>query len=253
MFGGEPALLRLAAGGSDTLDFLAASGYLDLLAFYTILTYRYILAELFGYFLDFDVMNAPTGSGALPLQEYPRDIPPGWSPGDPSYSLKSYMDKLRIWYRIYTGDDESVGPMVAGRLYGQASRIAMSLRVPRPHGGYDTGDAALVRLAVDEVTDPLTGAVIQQHIPSGVQTLMNQLRATFGQQDQDLATQSLEKAFSLTRGKMSLPEYAAEFDNRMEEAADRAGLQVNDVGRFYLFFKNSGLPKIGTLTTSSSR
>ena len=41
---------------------------------------------------------------------------------------------------------------------------------------------------------------------------------------------------------MSLPEYAAEFDNRMEEAADRAGLQVNDVGRFYLFFKNSGLP-----------
>ena len=179
MFGGEPALLRLAAGGSDTLDFLAASGYLDLLTFYTILTYRYILAELFGYFPDFDVMNAPTGSGALPLQEYRRDIPPGWSPGDPSYSLKSYMDKLRIWYRIYNGDDESVGPMVAGRLYGQASRIAMSLRVPRPHGGYDTGDAALVRLAVDEVTDPLTGAVIQQHIPSGVQTLMNQLRATF--------------------------------------------------------------------------
>ncbi len=40
---------------------------------------------------------------------------------------------------------------------------------------------------------------------------------------------------------MSLPEYAAERENRMEEAADRAGLQVNDVGRFYLFFKNSGL------------
>ena len=186
-------------------------------------------------------MNAPTGSGALPLQEYRRDIPPGWSPGDSSYSLRSYMEKLRIWYRIYNGDDESVGPLVAGRLYGQASRIAMNLRVPRPHGGYDSGDAALVRLAVDEVTDPHTGAVIQQHIPSGVQTLMNQLRATFGQQDQDLATQSLEKAFSLTRGKMSLPEYAAEFDNRMDEAADRAGLQVNDVGRFYLFFKNSGL------------
>ena len=133
-------------------------------------------------------MNAPTGSGALPLQEYRRDIPPGWSPGDSSYSLRSYMEKLRIWYRIYNGDDESVGPLVAGRLYGQASRIAMNLRVPRPHGGYDSGDAALVRLAVDEVTDPHTGAVIQQHIPSGVQTLMNQLRATFGQQDQDLAT-----------------------------------------------------------------
>ena len=194
--------MRFAAGGSDArFDFLAASGYLDLLTFETILIYRYFLVELGGYFLDFDVMNAPTGSGALPLQEYRRDIPPGWPPGEPSYSLKSYMDKLRIWYRIYNGDDESVGPMVAGRLYGHASRIAMSLRVPRPHGGYDTGNAALVRLAVDEVTDPLTGAVIQKHIPSGVQTLMNQLPATFGQQDQDLAMQSLEKTFSLTCGK----------------------------------------------------
>ena len=30
-------------------------------------------------------------------------------------------------------------------------------------------------------------------------------------------------------------------DTRLEEASDRAGLAVNDVGRFYLFFKNSGL------------
>ena len=151
------------------------------------------------------------------------------------------MEKLKIWYRIYQGEDEAVGPLIAGRLQGQAGKLAMNLKVPRPHGGFDQGDAALVRLAVDEVVDPLSGQVIQQHIPSGVQTLMNQLRATFGQQDQDLATQALERAFSLVRGKLSLPEYAAEFDQRMEEAADRAGLAVNDVGRFYLFFKNSGL------------
>ena len=186
-------------------------------------------------------MQAPVGAGALPLQEYRREVPPGWTPNDPGYSLRQYMEKLKIWYRIYQGEDEAVGPLVAGRLFGQAEKIAMNLKVPRPHGGYDQGDAALVRLAVDEVMDPMTGQVIQHHIPSGVQTLMNQLRATFGQQDQDLATHSLEKAFSLTRGKLSLPEYAAEFDQRMEEASDRAGLAVNDVGRFYLFFKNSGL------------
>ena len=151
------------------------------------------------------------------------------------------MEKLKIWYRIYQGEDEAVGPLIAGRLQGQAGKLAMNLKVPRPHGGFDQGDAALVRLAVDEVVDPLSGQVIQQHIASGVQTLMNQLRATFGQQDQDLATQALERAFSLVRGKLRLPEYAAEFDQRMEEAADRAGLAVNDVGRFYLFFKNSGL------------
>ena len=104
-------------------------------------------------------------------------VPPGWAPNDPNYSLRQHMEKLKIWYRIYQGEDEAVGPLIAGRLKRQAGKLAMNLKVPRPHGGFDQGDAALVRLAVDEVVDPL---------PSGVQTLMNQLRATFGQQDQDL-------------------------------------------------------------------
>ena len=50
-------------------------------------------------------------------------------------------------------------------------KVAMALRVRRPDGTYDVGDAALVRLAVDEVVDPNTGQVIQAHIPSGVSTL----------------------------------------------------------------------------------
>ncbi len=28
-------------------------------------------------------MQAPGGSGALPLQEYRREVPPGWAPNDP--------------------------------------------------------------------------------------------------------------------------------------------------------------------------
>ena len=77
------------------------------------------------------------------------------------------MDKLRLWYGIYQGDDESVGPLVAGRLHGRAAKIATLLKVPRPAAvaGYDQGDAALVRLAVDEVHDPNTGQLIQEHIP----------------------------------------------------------------------------------------
>ena len=68
------------------------------------------------------------------------------------------------------------------------------------------------------------------------------MRAAFGQQDQDLATQSLDKFFGLVRGKMTLPEYSVEFETRLDEATDRAGLQLNDVAKFYLFFKHSGLP-----------
>jgi len=95
---------------------------------------------------------------------------------------------------------------------------------------------------VEEVRDPTTGVIIQQAIPSGVQFLTTALRAAFGQQDQDLATQSLDKFFGLVRGKMTLPEYSVEFETRLDEATDRAGLQLNDVAKFYLFFKHSGLP-----------
>eukprot|EP00435_Cladocopium_sp_Y103_P057978 s380_g20.t1 len=140
------------------------------------------------------VPTAPS-SGAIPLTEYRRDVPPGWQPGDSGYSLRSYLEKLRLWYRISSLDDELVGPVIAGRLYGRAHRVAVSLRVPRPDGAFDVGDAALVRLPVDEVRDPYTNEILQEHIPSGVQYLVNALRAAFGQMDQDLATSSLEAFF----------------------------------------------------------
>ena len=183
----------------------------------------------------------PTTGGSIPLQEYRREIPPGWQPGDSNYPLRAYFDRLRLWYRIASLDDELIGPTIAGRLYGRAHRVAMSLRVPRPDGSFDTGDAALVRLEVDEVRDPATGLLLQAHIPSGVQFLTSALRTAFGQQDQDLATQSLERFFNLARGKLSLQEFSVEFDARFDEASDRAGLQMNEVARFFLFFKGSGL------------
>ena len=180
------------------------------------------------------VPSAPSG-GTIPLTEYRRDVPPGWQPGDSGYSLRAYLEKLRMWYRISSLEDELVGPVIAGRLYGRAHRVAVSLRVPRPDGTYDIGDAALVRLPVDEVRDPATNELLQEHIPSGVQYLVNALRAAFGQMDQDLATSSLEAFFGLTRhgNKLSLSEYSVEFDSRYDEASDRAGLQLNDVGKFF--------------------
>jgi len=54
-------------------------------------------------------------------------------------------------------EDEMIGPLIAGRLYGRASKLAMALKVPRPDGTMDIRDAALVRLAVDEAHDPVTG------------------------------------------------------------------------------------------------
>ena len=186
-------------------------------------------------------MTSPPTTGSIPLQEFRRDIPPGWTPGDSAYPLRLYFDKLKLWYRICNLDDEIIGPLIAGRLYGRAAKIALNLRVPRPDGGFDTGDAALARLSVDEVRDPQRGNLIQSHIPSGVQYLTSALKAAFGQQDQDLATQALEKFFNISRNKMTLAEYSVEFESRLDEASNRAGLQLNEVGRFFLFFKHSGL------------
>ena len=186
-------------------------------------------------------MTSPPTTGSIPLQEFRRDIPPGWTPGDSAYPLRLYFDKLKLWYRICNLDDEIIGPLIAGRLYGRAAKIALNLRVPRPDGGFDTGDAALARLSVDEVRDPQSGNIIQSHIPSGVQYLTSALKAAFGQQDQDLATQAFEKFFNISRNKMTLAEYSVEFESRLDEASDRAGLQLNEVGRFFLFFKHSGL------------
>ena len=76
-----------------------------------------------------------------------------------------------------------------GRQAVRQGKIALALIVPRPDGTYDTGDAALSRLSVDEVGDPQTGHVLQEHVPSGVQFLTG-------------ALQSLERFFNLSRRKI---------------------------------------------------
>ena len=183
-----------------------------------------------------------SGAGSIPLTEYRRDVPPGW-PGIADYPLRSYFEKLRLWYRVFEGADEVVGPLVAGRLVGRAQKLAVSLRLPRPNGGADVGDEALVRLSVDEVRDPMNPEIIiQHHIPSGVQALCNALRDAFGQSDQDMVSRSLEAFFEFKRGKLSLQEYSVEWDLRYDEAETRSNLHLNDVAKFYLFFKQSGLP-----------
>ena len=82
-------------------------------------------------------MNPPTSTGTLPLQEFRRDTPPGVAPGDPSYPLRLYLEKLQLWYKTTTAEDEVVGPLIAGRLHGRAAKVAMSLRIPRPDGQLD--------------------------------------------------------------------------------------------------------------------
>ena len=184
--------------------------------------------------------SSSTGGG-IPLDEYRRDVPPGWSPGSMDYPLKLYLERVKMWYRIYEGPDESVGPLLAGRLRGRAQQIALTLRLPDPHGGVDIGDSALIRLSVDEVRDPVNGQVIQHAIPSGVQALLAALRAAFGEADQLRATRAMEVFFEFKRGRMALPEWSVQWQLNLDEAITHSGLDLNNVARTYLYLKSSQL------------
>ena len=200
-----------------------------------------------GFLGDFiESMSSSSGnpnSSGIPLQEFRRDCPPGWSPGLPDYPLRLFFDKLKLWYQIFDGADELVGPLVAGRLQGKAQRLALQLRLPRPDGGVDVGSDALVRLSVDEVRDPANPSIILQNsIPSGIQSLCNSLRDAFGFSDQELVSKNIEDFMEFRRGRMAFSEFSIEFDMRLEEATTRAGFEINDVAKFYLFFKAAQLP-----------
>ena len=181
--------------------------------------------------------TSSAGSGGIPW------VPSGWQPNDSGYPLKLYMERVRVWYRLYEGPDEAVGPLLAGRLRGRAQQIAINLRLPDPTGHIDVGDSALVRLGVDEVRDPTTGQIIQQPIPSGVSALMTALRAAFGEADQQQATRALEGFFEFRRRKMSWPEWSVQWQLNYDEAVTHAGLELNNVARTYLYMKSSVLPQ----------
>ena len=188
---------------------------------------------------------ANPGQGGVPLDEWRKDTPPGWKPGIESYPLKLFFSKLKLWYRCCEVADEIVGPLIAGRLQGGAQRLALELKLVRPDGGYDIGDAALVRLSVDEVIDPNDGVtIIQHHIPSGVQALCNALRDTYGDNDETQAMRSLENFFEYKRPHgQSLQEYSADWELRYEEAKLKSGLDLGQVAKSYLWMKQSGLPQ----------
>ncbi|CAE7220811.1 unnamed protein product, partial [Symbiodinium sp. CCMP2456] len=173
------------------------------------------------------IMTENMSSGGIPLHEFRREVPPGWAPGIPDYPLRTYFE-----------------------LQGKAQRLGMQLRLPRPDGTIDVASDALVRLSVEEVRDPMDpGTVIQQAIPSGVQALCNALRDAFGLSDQELVSKAIEEFFEFKRGKLSLAEYSIEWDARLEEATTRAGLELNEVGKFYVFFRGGEGPRAERLIT----
>ena len=184
-------------------------------------------------------------SGGIPLDEFSRNVPPGWAPNLSNYPLRSYFDKLRLWDKVHGVEDDQVGPLIASRLKGQAQKLALRLRIPKvlPDGtiDHDVGVEALSRAEAAAVTDQ-AGNVILAEQPSGSQLLLKKLQETYGLAEHDQQTEALDLFFNLKRtGSMTLQEYCAEFDVRYEAAEDKANLQINQVCKSYLLLKQSNL------------
>jgi len=78
------------------------------------------IVEIFGTCLRAATMQQPgPSSGSIPLTECRREVPPGWGPSIPDYTLRSYFEKLRPWYKVFDGADEIVGLLVGGRVIGR--------------------------------------------------------------------------------------------------------------------------------------
>ena len=67
----------------------------------------------------------------MSLEDYSKQVPPGWMAHMSNYPLKLYKEKLALWMRITDLDEEKQGPTILGRIKGPAYRIIMQMQVPR--------------------------------------------------------------------------------------------------------------------------
>lgn len=180
----------------------------------------------------------------MSIQQYSKDVPPGWRPR--SYPLKQFRESLSIWSKLTTLPAEKVGPAIVSRLEGEAYKIAMGLQHARkrPTDGIDElfiGLDAVVLPAQPAVLGP-TGVEIIPAYPSGCKCLIDKLTQVFGFDDQDEAWMALDKFFLCIRKyNQGFSSFVTEWERYLGEAEIRAGLYLNEVAKCWLFFSRAGL------------
>ena len=91
--------------------------------------------------------NGQSSFQRMSLDEFTKQVPPGWRPGLQRYSFRRYIQKLTLWWRFADVQEHSAGLLIAARLQGLAFEIAVALRI-ECDGVVHTGDAALALPAI---------------------------------------------------------------------------------------------------------
>ena len=150
--------------------------------------------------------NSGSDFSRMSLEEFTRQVPPGWRPGLRSYTFRQYIQKLRLWWRFAEIQERQAGPLIAARLGGLAFKKAMSLRLlrqetPGAAAQLYTGEQAL-GLDRQESQDDGYGNIIVPEDKSGAAHLLDLLRVSFEQHDQDGMVEALDKFFDHRRGPL---------------------------------------------------
>eukprot|EP00959_Pyramimonas_sp_CCMP1952_P092484 1935502-Pyramimonas_sp.AAC.1 len=87
--------------------------------------------------------QADYDKGGLGLEDFTKNVPPGWKPNVRGYTFRKYMQKLRLWWRITDEmSEERIGPLIVSRLKGPPFSQAMSYTIIRNGISY-RGDEAM--------------------------------------------------------------------------------------------------------------
>ena len=191
------------------------------------------IAPLFFAMMDNNVAG-------MPLESYNRSTPPGWRPGVTKFTIRRYLERLRLWYRQTDLGPEQVGPAVAGRLAGRAFDTAMSLRIVTQSGRALSGDSALAFAGEAAQTDQ-AGNVVLPAVDSGLQQLLRILQQQYGADEQQIVTGIIDNFTDLRRGRLTLLEFLNEFSATYEDANRLGGFELNAVGKSHFLLKYSGL------------
>ena len=180
-------------------------------------------------------------STPLSLNQYTKDIPPGWRPR--SYPIREYREALEIWSRLTRLEQDQLGAAVMSRLEGPALRAAQDIRIQRmdargnvvPHRGIDAVSLPRVPAQYDG-----QGNEIVPIQDSGIKVLTGRLFEMYGLDDQDLAWTSLDRFFTYRQQQnQDFISYLFEWEHLYEEAERHGGLQMGESAKAWLFWSRT--------------
>ena len=150
------------------------------------------------------------------LRFFNSKIPPGYNSDTKELPYAEYRALLMLWDAMTELPEQSRGPTAAGRLVGEAQRLALTIKI-------------------DELTSKGESGAKR-----GLQRLLDTLDAAMGPEVQEKMIESYRKFLNLRRKTMTMMEYTAKFV-RLYQDAKGYGLTISEQGLAFFLLEWANL------------